>query len=148
MKSYQAKASQIEREWWLVNAEGQVLGRLAARIARILMGKTKPTYTPNLDTGDCVVVYGASKIVVTGKKRDRRTYTRYSGYPGGLVEETLGSLLDRRPEEVIRLAVKRMLPKTRLGRQMLRKLRVHDALPAHGYTAQQVKPLPELAATA
>lgn len=148
MKSYQAKAADIERRWWLVDAQGQVLGRLAARVARILMGKTKPTYTPYIDCGDYVVIHNASKVTVTGRKRERRIYTRYSGYPGGLKQETLGERLERQPEEVLRHAVRRMLPKTRLGRKMLAKLKVHDALPAHGYRAQKVEPLEAVAETA
>ena len=118
MKTTQAKVADIERVWWVVDAEGEVLGRLATRIARVLMGKTKPMYTPHLDCGDYVVVKNASKITVTGRKRERRLYDTYSGYPGGLRQESLGSLLDRKPERVIELAVRRMLPKTRLGRQM------------------------------
>ncbi|RME77083.1 MAG: 50S ribosomal protein L13 [Planctomycetota bacterium] len=142
MKTYMAKPSEIERRWWLVDAEGEVLGRLAARIARILMGKHRPSYTPHLDTGDYVVVVNVSKIKVTGNKREKKTYDRYSGYPGGRTVETLGSLLARKPEEVLRLAVRRMLPKNRLGRRMLKKLRLHETLPEHGYKAQGLEPLP------
>jgi large subunit ribosomal protein L13 len=141
MKSYMAKPAGVERRWLQVDAEGQVLGRMAARIARILMGKHRPQYTPHIDTGEYVVVTNASKVKVTGQKRDKKIYDRYSGYPGGRTTETLGSLLDRKPEEVIRLAVKRMLPKSRLGRQMIKKLKIHDALPAHGYKAQGLEPL-------
>ncbi|MFC1707582.1 50S ribosomal protein L13 [Planctomycetota bacterium] len=141
MNCYQASTADVERTWWVVDAEDQVLGRLAARIARVLMGKVKPTYTPHIDCGDYVVVHNASKIAVTGQKKDRRVYTRYSGYPSGLKRESLGAMLARKPEEVLRLAVRRMLPKTRLGRKMLKKLKVHDTLPAHGYQAQCPQPL-------
>lgn len=146
MKCYQAKAGDIERKWWLVDADGQILGRLAVKVARILMGKTKPTYTPHLDTGDFVVVYNVGKLAVTGKKRENRVYTRYSGYPGGIASQTLGEMLEKRPAELFRLAVRRMLPKSRLGRQMLSKLKLHESLPAHGYKAQQVEPVALLAA--
>ncbi len=144
--TYMAKPEKLTRRWWLVDAQGQVLGRLAARIARILMGKTKPTYTPHADTGDFVVVFNASKIKVTGTKADTKTYQRYSLHPGGLKEIPLRDVLARTPAEPIRLAVRRMLPKSRLGRKMLLKLKIHEELPAHGYKAQKAEPLPVAAA--
>jgi large subunit ribosomal protein L13 len=142
MSSYMAKPSEVERSWWLVDAEGQILGRLAARLARILQGKTKPTWTPHIDTGDCVVVVNASKIAVTGDKLKSKEYQFFSGYPNGQKRKPLEEMLKNRPEEVIRLAVRRMLPKSRLGKKMLLKLKIHDELPKHGYKAQQPKPLP------
>jgi len=142
MNCYQAKTAEVERKWWLVDADNQILGRMAARIARILMGKHKPTYTPHIDCGDHVVIVNAGKVAVTGQKREKRVYTRYSGYPGGLRTETLGALAARHPEELLRNAIRRMLPKSRLGRKMLKKLRVHTEMPTHGYKAQNVAPLP------
>jgi large subunit ribosomal protein L13 len=141
-KSFMAKRGEVPRKWWLVDADGQILGRLAARVARILMGKTKPFYTPNTDTGDFVVVVNASKIRVTSDKPQTKTYQQFSGYPGGQKRFTLAEMLARKPAEVIRLAVRRMLPKSRLARKMLTKLKVHDKLPAHGYKAQKAEPLP------
>jgi large subunit ribosomal protein L13 len=141
MSSYMAKPSEIEHKWWLVDASGQILGRLAARLARILQGKTKPEYTPHVDTGDFVVVVNASKVRVTGDKLQSKEYQFFSGYPGGQRRKTLEEMLRTRPEEVIRLAVRRMLPKSRLGRKMLLKLKIHDELPKHGYKAQKPAPL-------
>jgi large subunit ribosomal protein L13 len=134
MKTWNAKAGEIERQWQLVDAEGQTLGRLATRIA------DKPQYTPHVDTGDFVVVVNAEKIAVTGKKLDDKRYYRHSGYPGGLRSRTLREQLDRRPEEVIRKAVKGMLPRNRLGRAQLRKLKVY-AGPEHPHAAQAPKEL-------
>jgi large subunit ribosomal protein L13 len=142
-----AKAGEIERRWWLVDANGQVLGRLAARLARILQGKEKPFFTPHIDTGDFVVVINASKVKVTGDKLKSKEYQFFSGYPHGQKRKSLEEMLRQRPEEVIRLAVKRMLPKSRLGRKMLLKLKVHDELPKHGYQAQKPQKL-ELGAAA
>lgn len=139
-KTYTARESEIERRWYVVDATDQTLGRLASRIARVLEGKHKPTYTPNLDTGDHVIVLNASKIAVTSDKLESKLYIRHSGYPHGLREETLGHLLARRPEEVIRRAVKGMLPRTTLGVQMLRKLKVY-AGPEHPHQAQKPEPL-------
>ena len=136
MKTFVAKPSNIERSWLVVDAKDQRLGRLATRIADALRGKTKPAYTPHIDTGDFVVVVNAEKIAVTGKKMDDKIYYRHTGYPGGLKKRTLAQMLDRRPEEVIRLAVKGMLPKNRLGRAQLRKLKVY-AGPAHPHQAQK-----------
>ena len=140
MKTWNAKPGEIERHWQLVDAEGQTLGRLATRIADTLRGKDKPQYTPHVDTGDFVVVVNAEKIAVTGKKLDDKRYYRHSGYPGGLRSRTLREQLDRRPEEVIRKAVKGMLPRNRLGRAQLRKLKVY-AGPEHPHTAQAPKEL-------
>jgi large subunit ribosomal protein L13 len=140
MKTWNAKPNEIERQWQLVDAEGQTLGRLATRIADTLRGKNKPQYTPHVDTGDFVVVVNAEKIAVTGNKLDDKRYYRHSGYPGGLRSRTLREQLDRRPEEVIRNAVKGMLPRNRLGRAQLRKLKVY-AGPEHPHTAQAPKEL-------
>ena len=136
MKTYVAKPSDRERNWVLVDANGQTLGRLATQIADALRGKRKPTFTPHIDTGDFVVVINAEKIAVTGKKRDDKRYYRHSGYPGGLKTRTLDEMLERKPEDVIRLAVRGMLPKTRLGRKQLTKLKVY-AGPEHPHQAQQ-----------
>src|SRR5215468_5368037 len=140
MKTYTAKPGEIEREWFLVDAEGQTLGRLATRVADTLRGKRKPQYTPHVDTGDFVVVVNAEKVSVTGKKLDDKIYYRHSGYPGGLKSRTLREELDRRPTEVIRKAVKGMLPRNRLGRAQLRKLKVY-AGPEHPHEAQRPEPL-------
>ena len=135
MKTWTAKPGEIERQWHLVDAEGQTLGRLATRIADTLRGKHKPQYTPHVDTGDFVVVVNAEKVAVTGKKLDDKVYHRHSGYPGGLRSRTLREQLARRPEEVIRKAVKGMLPRNRLSRAQLRKLKIY-AGPEHPHTAQ------------
>jgi large subunit ribosomal protein L13 len=133
-------AKDIERRWWTVDADEQVLGRLATQVARLLMGKHKPGYTPFLDCGDHVIVVNAAKVVLTGTKLQDKKYHRHTGYPGGIKETTAGGILEARPERVIELAVKGMLPKTRLGRQMYRKLHVH-AGPEHTHQAQQPQPL-------
>ena len=138
-KTYVATPSNRERNWLLVDAADKTLGRLATQIADVLRGKRKPEYTPHIDTGDFVVVVNAEKIRVTGNKLQAKQYYRHSGYPGGLRTRTLQEMLDRRPEEVIRLAVKGMLPRNRLGRQQLRKLKVY-AGPDHPHEAQQPKP--------
>ncbi|HEY5059715.1 MAG TPA: 50S ribosomal protein L13 [Gaiellaceae bacterium] len=140
MKTYSAKPGEITREWFLVDAEGQVLGRLATQIADTLRGKRKPQFTPHVDTGDFVIVVNADKIAVTGNKLDQKMYHRHSGYPGGLRSRTLREQLQRRPTEVIRAAVKGMLPKNRLARQQLTKLKVY-AGPEHPHTAQNPRPL-------
>ena len=124
-KTMAVRESEIERRWFVVDATDQTLGRLASRIARVLEGKHKPTYQPNLDSGDHVIVLNAKRITVTSDKLESKVYARHSGYPQGYKEETLGHLLERRPEEVIRRAVKGMLPHTRLGAQQLRKLKVY-----------------------
>jgi large subunit ribosomal protein L13 len=136
LKTYVATPSDRERNWLIVDAEGLTLGRLATQIADALRGKRKPTYTPHIDTGDFVVVVNAEKISVTGQKRQEKLYHRHSGYPGGLKTRTLNDMLERRPEEVIRLAVKGMLPRNRLGRKQLTKLKVY-AGPDHPHAAQQ-----------
>jgi large subunit ribosomal protein L13 len=142
-RTYTPKASEIERRWLVVDADGQTLGRLATRVARLLTGKHKPTYATHIDVGDHVIVINARKIKVSGDKLETMTYARHSGYPGGFREEKLGHLLERRPEEVVRRAVKGMLPHTRLGTQQLRKLKVY-ADKDHPHEAQQ--PEPETAA--
>jgi large subunit ribosomal protein L13 len=144
MKTYNAKPGEIPREWYLVDADGQTLGRLATRLADLLRGKGKPQYTPHVDTGDFVVVVNAEKVAVTGNKLDSKIYYRHSGYPGGLRERTLREQLARRPEEVLRKAVKGMLPRTRLGRQQLTKLKIY-AGPDHPHAAQEPKQLETIA---
>jgi large subunit ribosomal protein L13 len=139
-KTYAVRESEIERRWYVVDAADETLGRLASRIAHILEGKHKPTYAPNLDTGDHVIVLNASRIAVTRDKRETKLYIRHSGFPGGYKEETLGHLLERRPEEVIRRAVKGMLPRTKLGVQQLRKLKVYAGTD-HPHQAQRPEPL-------
>ena len=140
MKTYVANPTDRERNWLIVDAEGQTLGRLATQIADALRGKRKPTYTPHIDTGDFVVVINAEKIAVTGTKRTDKMYYRHSGYPGGLKERPLREQLKRRPEEVLRKAVKGMLPRNRLGRKQLTKLKVY-AGPDHPHAAQQPQPM-------
>jgi large subunit ribosomal protein L13 len=140
VKTYVATPQDRERSWLLVDAEGKTLGRLATQIADALRGKRKPTYTPHVDTGDFVIVVNAEKITVTGAKRQEKMYYRHSGYPGGLKKRTLNDMLERRPEEVIRLAVKGMLPRNRLARKQLTKLKVY-AGPDHPHAAQQPAPL-------
>ena len=140
MKTYSAKPGEIAREWYLVDADGQTLGRLATRIADTLRGKRKPQYTPHVDTGDFVIVVNAEKIVTTGSKLDQKLYYRHSGYPGGLKSRTLREQLDRRPTEVIRAAVKGMLPKNKLASHQLTKLKVY-AGPEHPHVSQNPQPL-------
>jgi large subunit ribosomal protein L13 len=139
-KTYVATNESRQRDWWVVDAEGKTLGRLATQIADALRGKRKPEYTPHVDTGDFVVVINAAKIVVTGNKRTDKIYYRHSGYPGGIRSRTLNDMLERRPEEVIRKAVKGMLPRNRLARQQINKLKVY-AGPEHPHEAQQPKPM-------
>ena len=140
MKTFNLKAENVERRWYVVDAEGQTLGRLATRIADTLRGKGKPEYTPHVDSGDFVVVVNAEKIAVTGKKLDDKRYYRHSGYPGGLRSRTLREQLERRPTEVIRSAVKGMLPKNRLANRQITKLKVY-AGPEHPHQAQNPEPL-------
>ena len=140
MKTYVATPATRERNWLVVDANGQTLGRLATRIADALRGKNKPEYTPHCDTGDFVIVVNAEKISVTGNKRQEKRYYRHSGYPGGIRSRTLQEMLDRRPEEVIRKAVKGMLPRNRLGRAQLTKLKVY-AGPDHPHAAQKPEPM-------
>ena len=140
MKTYVATPADRDRQWLLVDASGKTLGRLATQIADALRGKRKPTYTPHVDTGDFVVVVNAEKIVVTGKKLDEKMYWRHSGYPGGIKGESLKNLLARRPEEVVRRAVKGMLPRNRLARKQITKLKIY-AGPDHPHVAQQPQPM-------
>lgn len=140
MKTYVATPADRQRDWYVVDAEGETLGRLATRVADALRGKRKPVYTPHVDTGDFVVVVNAEKIRVTGRKLEQKRYWRHSGYPGGIKSRTLAEMLERRPEEVIRRAVKGMLPRNRLARKQLTKLKVY-AGPDHPHAAQQPKPM-------
>jgi large subunit ribosomal protein L13 len=140
MRTYQANSSDRERNWLVVDAQGKTLGRLATQIADLLRGKRKPTYTPHVDVGDFVIVVNAEKIVVTGNKLEAKRYWRHSGYPGGIRSRTLGEQLERHPEDVIRRAVKGMLPRNRLARQQLRKLKVY-AGPDHPHSAQKPEAL-------
>jgi large subunit ribosomal protein L13 len=142
MKTYVAKPSDRERNWLLVDASGKTLGRLATQLADILRGKRKPQYTPHIDTGDFVVVVNAERVAVTGRKREQKLYRRHSGYPGGLRTRSLDQMLEQRPEEVIRHAVKGMLPRNRLARKQLTKLKVY-AGPDHPHAAQKPQPLDE-----
>jgi large subunit ribosomal protein L13 len=140
MKTYVATPETRQRDWYVVDAEGKTLGRLATQIADALRGKRKPEYTPHVDTGDFVVVVNAAKVAVTGNKRQEKLYFRHTGYAGGIRSRSLDEMLERRPEEVIRKAVKGMLPRNRLARQQLRKLKVY-AGPEHPHSAQQPKPM-------
>ncbi len=140
MKTYSAKPGEIQRDWYVVDAEGQTLGRLATQIANTLRGKNKATYTPHTDTGDFVVVVNAEKIHVTGQKLDQKLYYNHSGYPGGLRTRSLRTQLERRPTEVLRKAVKGMLPRNRLARQQINKLKIY-AGPEHPHEAQAPKTL-------
>ena len=140
MRTFTEKQADIERDWYLVDAEGETLGRLASRIAPILKGKHKPTYTPYLDCGDFVVIINAEKVRVTGRKLDQVFYHHHSGYPGGLKSVSLREQLDRYPERVLQAAVRGMLPKNKLGRRMIKKLKVY-AGDEHPHQAQQPKPL-------
>ena len=140
MKTFVATPENRERDWLIVDATGQTLGRLATQIADALRGKRKPTYTPHVDTGDFVVVVNAEKIAVSGNKLEDKLYRRHSGYPGGIRSRTLGEMLARRPEEVIRKAVAGMLPRNKLARQQLRKLKVY-AGPEHPHAAQKPQPM-------
>jgi large subunit ribosomal protein L13 len=136
MKTYQAKKEKLDHQWYLVNAEGKVLGRLATELVKILKGKNKPTYTPHLDTGDFVIVVNAGKVTLTGKKMKDKIYYHHTGYPGGIKEMNAEKLLAKKPTEIIRMAVKGMLPKNSLGRQMIRKLKIY-AGPNHPHEAQK-----------
>ncbi len=130
-----AKTGQTEQKWYLIDAEGQVLGRMATRIADILRGKTKATYTPHVDTGDFVVVINAEKVKLTGKKDEQKIYTRYTGYPGGLRVEPLKRMRERHPERIVEYAVAGMIPKNRLGKVVLKKLKIYTG-PVHPHAAQ------------
>ena len=140
MKTYVPKLAEIKRGWWVVDAEGMTLGRLATEVAVRLRGKHKPTFTPFLDTGDHVVVINAGKVVLSGRKWDQKLYRRYSGYPGGLKEISAGRLVQRHPHRLVEFAVRGMLPKGPLGRQMARKLKVY-AGSSHPHVAQEPRPL-------
>lgn len=140
MKTYVATPENRQRDWYVVDAEGQTLGRLATRIADALRGKRKPEYTPHCDTGDFVVVVNAEKIAVTGDKRAQKIYYRHSGYPGGMRSRTLAEMLEKKPEDVIRLAVKGMLPRNKLARKQMLKLKIYAGA-EHPHSAQQPQPL-------
>jgi len=140
VRTFTAKKEEIEREWYVVDAEGQTLGRLASKIAPILKGKHKPIYTPHLDCGDFVVVINAEKVRVTGRKMDQKFYYRHSGYPGGIKSISLRDQLVRHPERVVQAAVRGMLPKNKLGRRMIKKLKVY-AGDSHPHAAQQPESL-------
>ena len=140
MKTYVAKTEEVNRDWYLVDAENQVLGRIATTIANVLRGKNKPTYTPSVDTGDFVIVVNAAKIALTGNKLADKTYYSHSGYPGGIKAITAGKLLEKKPEDLIKHAVKGMLPKNKLARHMLSKLKIYSGS-EHPHKAQQPKAL-------
>ena len=140
MKTYTARAEDIERKWFLVDAEGKTLGRLASEIAQVLRGKHKPIYTPHVDCGDYVIVINAEKVQVTGRKLDQKIYYRHTGYPGGIRGISLRNQLQKHPERVLQAAVRGMLPRNRLGRKMLKKLKVY-AGDSHPHQAQQPKVL-------
>jgi large subunit ribosomal protein L13 len=139
-RTYQAKKEEIDAKWYVVDADGKVLGRLASKLASVLRGKNKPIFTPHVDTGDFVVVVNAKKVVLTGKKLLDKSYYHYTGYPGGIREMSAEKMMAKKPTEVLRIAVKGMLPKNTLGRQMLRKLKVY-AGPEHPHAAQKPTPL-------
>ena len=136
MKTYQAKKEEAPHQWYLVNAEGKILGRLATELAKILRGKNKPTFTPHVDTGDFIVVINAEKVALTGKKMKDKIYYHHTGYPGGIKAISAEKLLAKKPTEVLRIAVKGMLPKNSLGREMLRKLKIYSG-PDHPHEAQK-----------
>ncbi len=140
VKSYMARPLEVERKWYVVDAEGRTLGRLATEIARVLRGKNKPQYTPHVDVGDFVVVVNAEKVVVTGKKAEQKVYRRHSGYPGGMKETSYGRMMERRPEEILRRAVYGMMPKTRLARRQMGKMNIY-AGPEHPHAAQNPQKL-------
>ena len=139
MKSYMARPQEVERKWYVIDAEGQTLGRLASQIARLLRGKTKPQYTPHVDTGDFVIVVNADRVGVTGRKAEQKVYRRHTGYPGGLKEVTYEQMMERKPAEILRKAVYGMMPKTRLARQQFRKLKLY-AGSKHPHEAQSPEP--------
>jgi len=142
MRTYSAKPGEIESKWFIVDAGGQTLGRTASKIATILQGKNKPTYTPHVDTGDHVIVINAADVVLTGNKLDAKQYRYHTGWMGGLVSTSAREMLEKKPTNLITFAVKGMLPKTKLGKQMLKKMKVHAGpAPAHGYEAQKAEAL-------
>ncbi len=136
MKSFVAKKEDLVRKWYVADADGQILGRMAVKIAMVLMGKDKPIYTPHVDTGDHVIVINAEKIRVSGKKAEKKEYDYYTGYPSGHKYVSFADMMEKKPEEVVRMAVRRMLPKNKLGRTMLKKLKVYRGA-EHEQTAQQ-----------
>lgn len=136
MKTFMAKAEEVSRKWYVVDADGKPLGRLASEVAKILRGKNKPTYTPHVDTGDHVIVLNADKVVLTGNKLDQKIYRHHSGWPGGMKEVTARTLMARTPEKVVELAIKGMLPHNSLGRAMFRKLKVYKGV-EHEHQAQR-----------
>ncbi len=140
MKSYMARPLEVERKWYVVDAEGKHLGRLATEIVRVLRGKNKPQYTPHVDVGDFVVVVNADRVTVTGRKAEQRVYRRHSGYPGGMKETSYEQMLARKPTEVLRKAVYGMMPKTRLARKQFKKLKIY-AGPEHPHAAQDPQTL-------
>jgi large subunit ribosomal protein L13 len=139
VKTYHQKPSEVQRDWYVIDASGKVLGRLATQISTLLRGKHKPTFTPSVDGGDFVIVVNAEKIVLTGRKPNQKIYYRHTGYPGGLKATPYKMMLAKHPDRILRLAVKRMLPKNRMGRRLLSKLRIY-AGPNHPHAAQQPKP--------
>jgi large subunit ribosomal protein L13 len=143
MKCYQAKAGELSKSWYVIDATGMVVGRLAAQIAPILMGKHRPTYTAHIDTGDYVIVTNVDKVVFTGNKWQQKSYQWYTGHPGGQKEEVAWKLFKRKPERILQLAVQRMMPKNKIGRHMLSKLKLH-AGPTHPHQAQAPIPLEPL----
>lgn len=136
MKSYMAKTNEVDQKWYVIDAEDKVLGRLASEVSAILTGKNKPIYTPHVDTGDFVIIINAEKIKLTGKKLDQLNYTYHTGHPGGLKQIPYKKLIEDKPEKIIELAVKGMLPKSKLGRAMIKKLKIY-AGPEHNHEAQQ-----------
>jgi large subunit ribosomal protein L13 len=140
MKTYMAKPSDIQNRWWVVDADGRILGRMATQIAKVLQGKHKPGYTPHLDTGDHVIVVNAEKVKLTGRKLEQKSHQYYTGWVGGQRETPYAEIMEKEPDRIIRLAVKRMMPKTTLGRRMFKKLRVY-AGPEHPHEAQTPEPL-------
>ncbi len=136
MKSYMAKPNEIDRKWYVIDAEGKVLGRLATEVATILSGKNKPIYTPHVDTGDFVIIINADKIKLTGKKLEQKHYIYHTGHPGGLKEISYKRMIEEKPEKIIQLAVKGMLPKNSLGRKMIKKMKVYSGA-EHKHEAQQ-----------
>ena len=140
MRTYSAKQQEIERQWYVVDAKDRILGRMATRIADVLRGKHKPCYTPNVDTGDFVVVVNAEKVTLTGKKPQQKIYQRYSGYPGGLKKIKFADMQKKFPERIVRLAVQRMVPNNRLGRKMMQKLKIYSG-PNHPHEAQKPEAL-------
>jgi large subunit ribosomal protein L13 len=140
MKSYLAKPGEVGGQWHVVDASGQVLGRLAVHLATVLMGKDKPTYTPHVVTGDFVIVVNAEKVQLTGRKMEQKTYDRYTYHPGGRKVESIASVMERHPERVLEKAVRRMLPKNKLGTEMFKRLKVYPG-PTHPHQAQQPRPM-------